>query len=188
MKTIAIFASGTGSNALNIIKYFESQEDVTFLILSNNKNAPILEKVAVLNIPTLVFNKQEFQNSKVLLFLQKHKTNLVVLAGFLWLIPFEILKVFPQKVVNIHPSLLPKFGGKGMFGKNVHKAVVAAKEGISGITIHYVNRKYDEGAIILQKSCKIEMSDTPEIVAQKVLKLEHRYFPITIEKILNDKY
>ena len=185
-KTIAIFASGTGSNALKIIESFKQGEHVNFVILSNKKDALVVESATKLNIPVLVFNREEFyKTNKVIHFLKEHTCNLIVLAGFLWLVPVNLVQAFPKKIINIHPALLPKYSGKGMYGINVHRAVVEAKEEISGMTIHYVNEMYDDGAIILQKSCKLDTYDSPEMVAQKVLKLEHKYYPKVVKKLIH---
>lgn len=186
MKRIAIFASGSGSNAQRITEYFEgSQEAEVSLILTNNPNAGVIARARKLNIPVLVFNKKIFYNTnKIVRLLKDHQTDLVVLAGFMMLIPEEMVKAFPDRIVNIHPALLPKYGGKGMYGHFVHEAVVAAGEKESGITIHYVNENYDEGAIIFQATCEVEPNDTPADVAAKIQKLEHKHFPVIVHQIL----
>jgi phosphoribosylglycinamide formyltransferase 1 len=185
-KNIAIFASGEGTNAQRIIDYFKSSDKITVaLVVSNKSTAPVLKRAENAKIPTLILSKETFyQSDQIVEELRSAKIDLIVLAGFLWMIPENLVKAFTNKIVNIHPALLPKFGGKGMFGMNVHKAVVSAKEKQSGISIHYVNEHYDEGKIISQHSCEINENDTPETVAEKIRKLEHEFFPRIIEKIL----
>lgn len=186
MTRIAIFASGSGSNAENIAHYFENNASVTVsLILTNNANAYVLERAKKLGIPAKIFSKDEFLKSdEILHFLVENNINLIILAGFLLKIPENLIKKFSNKIINIHPALLPKFGGKGMYGNHVHKAVVAAGETESGITIHYVNEHYDEGKIIFQAKCAIIDTDTPEDVATKIHKLEYEHFPKVIEELL----
>lgn len=186
MKRIAIFASGTGSNAEKIIQHFKNHPSVEVaLVISNRKNALVLEKAKAHSIKTQIVEKTAFYNtSSTISLLQAHNISLIVLAGFLWLIPDAMIKAFPKKIINIHPSLLPQFGGKGMYGMNVHQAVHESKVAKTGITIHFVNEKYDEGEIIFQKSIQIEESDTPKGIAQKVLRLEHQFFAPTIEGLL----
>ncbi len=185
-KKIAVFASGSGSNAENIYNYFKGNKTVEVsLILTNNPNAGVIERANRLNIPFYVFDKNTFINStQIVDELQKNNIDLVVLAGFLWLIPNNLLEAYPNKIVNIHPALLPKYGGKGMFGDNVHKAVVANSESETGITIHYVNQHYDEGEVIFQAKCKVLQSDSFEDVAAKIHALEYEHFPKIIEKVL----
>lgn len=189
-KVVAIFASGTGSNAIKIIEHLSvlySQNTIKFIILSNKKDAPILQKAQNLGIETLVFNRTEFYEQKTVVeFLQINGVDLVVLAGFLWLVPTNLIETYPQKIINIHPALLPKFGGKGMFGINIHKAVKEANEKTTGITIHYVNQHYDEGKIILQKQCEVYADDTPEMIAARVLQLEHQWFPKVVGDLLGE--
>ncbi|MEM1137593.1 MAG: phosphoribosylglycinamide formyltransferase [Bacteroidota bacterium] len=182
---IAILASGTGSNALKIISHFNHKKiKVNFSILSNRKEAPVLEKAKELGIPYMSFNKQTFIEENVVLdYLKERNIKLIVLAGFLWLLPKKYVDTFPKKIINIHPSLLPKYGGKGMYGIKVHEAVVRAKDNISGITIHYVDEAYDHGQHILQKTCVIHPKDSPEVVAKKVQILEHKYFPQVVESL-----
>lgn len=186
MKTkIAIFCSGSGSNAQKIIEYFKGHSDIEISVLMANKpDAYALERAQKFSIPTWVFNREEYKSGKVLEELKKRSIDWIILAGFLWLIPEDLVQNFPNKIINIHPALLPKFGGKGMYGMNVHSAVVANKEKESGITIHYVNKNYDEGNIIFQASCAVAPSDSPEEVAKKVQVLEHEHFPKVIEKII----
>jgi phosphoribosylglycinamide formyltransferase-1 len=182
---IALFASGTGSNALKIIEHFHTVPSVSFVVLSNKENAPVLPKVQALNIPTLTFNRKDFyENGKVKAFLAEQSVDFIVLAGFLWLMPTDIVQEYPNKIINIHPALLPKFGGKGMYGMKVHEAVQQAQETTTGITIHYVNEKYDEGEVILQATCAVAPTDTPEMIAKKVQALEHEHFPKVVEKLI----
>ncbi len=186
MKNIAIWASGTGSNALKIVEHLKKRNDIRFYLLCNKPNAAVLDKIKPYQIDNLVFDKEDlYENNKVLTFLKDRKIDLNVLAGFLWLMPTPIIEAFPKKIINIHPALLPKFGGKGMYGIKVHEAVRAANEIETGITIHYANEDYDEGEIIFQAKCRIEPTDTPEQIAKKVLLLEHLYFPLVIEQLVN---
>lgn len=187
MKRIAIFASGSGTNAENIIKFFQSSKTATVTrVLSNNEHAKVLERSKNLKINTFTFNKDLFFNSNNIVNLLKEEADYIVLAGFLWKIPDNIINAFPNKIVNIHPALLPKYGGKGMYGMHVHKAVKNNKESETGITIHYVNENYDEGAIIFQAKTDVENDDTPEDIAQKVHALEHKYFPKIIEELIRN--
>ncbi len=182
---IAIFCSGSGSNAQKIIEHFSGHKAIEISVLMANKpEAYALERAKNLNIPTWTFNREDYQSGKVLEELRKREIDWIILAGFLWLIPEDLVKNYPDKIINIHPALLPKFGGKGMYGMNVHSAVVANKEKESGITIHYVNKHYDEGNIIFQASCSVAPSDTPEEVAKKVQALEHEHFPRVIEELI----
>jgi phosphoribosylglycinamide formyltransferase 1 len=184
---IAIFASGTGSNAMKIIEYFKSKNLHEFIILSNKKDAPVLEKAQKLDIKTYLFGRKEFYDTEeVLNILEKEQVGFVVLAGFLWLIPLNLIQTFPNRIINLHPSLLPKYGGKGMFGQKVHEAVIAANEKESGITIHYVNEKYDEGQIIFQAKCAIESRETPNSLAEKIHALEHQHLPKILETLLEN--
>ena len=187
MTRIAIFASGSGSNAENIANYFSDNENVEVsLILTNKANAFVLERAKKLNIKSLVFNKSQFsETNEILQFLTENNIKMIVLAGFLLKIPQNLIEEFPNKIVNIHPALLPKFGGKGMSGDNVHRAVVENNEKESGITIHYVNENYDEGQIVFQAKCKISPTDTFEDVASKIHELEYEHFPKEIEKLLS---
>lgn len=186
MKKIAIFASGTGSNALKIIEHFSTISDAQVsLIISNNPTAPVLDIAKNHNIPSLVINRTGFYKTEdILANLATKAIDFIVLAGFMWLVPPYLVAAFPNKIINIHPALLPKFGGKGMYGMNVHKAVYAAKETETGITIHYVNEQYDEGNIIFQAKCSLEPSDTPDLIALKIRQLEHDNFPLVIEKLV----
>jgi len=186
MPQLAIFASGNGSNTQRIIEYFNENPAITIdLVLSNNADAYVLSRAANLGIPSAVFSRHTFyETSQVPEMLKANNIDFVILAGFLWLLPLNILSAYPGKIINIHPALLPKYGGKGMYGMKVHKAVIAANEPESGITIHYVDENYDEGRIIFQAKCQISQSDTPETLAQKVHQLEYRYYPEVIEKIV----
>ena len=186
MTRIAIFASGSGSNAERITTYFSDNKSVYIeLFLSNNPTAGIIERGRRLGIPTILFDKKTFSKTdKIVNLLQKQQIDIVILAGFLWLIPENLVKAFPNKIINIHPALLPNYGGKGMWGHFVHEAVVAARESESGITIHFVNEHYDEGKVIFQAKCEVLPTDTPDDVAKKVQTLEHIHFPVIIEKII----
>ncbi len=186
---IAIFASGSGTNAENIIKHFQDNKDIEVsLVLANNPNAFVLERAKKLSVPSFVFNKDDFYSSdKVLDILQRNNIDFLVLAGFLWLIPSSLIKAFSNRIINIHPALLPKYGGKGMFGDNVHKSVIAHNEQESGITIHYVNERYDEGETIFQAKCTVERNDTAESLANKIHALEYKYFPEVIEQVVKLK-
>ncbi len=187
MKRIAIFASGTGSNALKILEYFQSRNDVIVsCILTNNKHAPVLNIASTFNVETKIFDRNSFYNgNEILVYLQSREIDLIVLAGFLWLIPEALIEAFPNKIINIHPALLPSFGGKGMYGMHVHKAVKASGNKESGITIHFIDDKYDEGDILFQKSFEVEEDDTPEDIAHKIQALEHKYYPEIIDQVLN---
>jgi len=185
---IAILVSGTGTNAINIIEYFEknSVADVT-LVVSNKTDALAVEKAQNKGVKTIVFNNESFKkNGEVLDYLRSEYIDFIVLAGFLMKVPNDIIHAYPKKIVNLHPSLLPKFGGKGMYGTRVHRAVVEAQESESGISIHYVNEGYDEGAIIFQAKVSIEKKDSVEVLAQKIQQLEHRFFPKVIEQVISN--
>lgn len=185
MKKIVIFASGSGSNAENIVTYFSKDKNISFpCILSNKEEAFVKVRAEKLGVPFKYFTKEEWKNGDILRFLQEIEPDLIVLAGFLLRVPEEIISAFPEKIINIHPSLLPKHGGKGMYGMHVHEAVVANGDKESGITIHYVNENLDEGAIIFQTKCEVLPTDTPEDVAGKVHELEYKFFPEVIEKLI----
>ena len=186
MKRIVIFASGSGSNTENIIRYFEHNNAVKVtLVMSNNSKAKVLDRAKRLQISAFSFNRISFSKTEdVLNLLKATKPDLIVLAGFLWKFPENIIHTFPNKIINIHPALLPKYGGKGMYGKIVHEAVVKNKEAETGISIHYVNEKYDEGSIIFQAKCPVSSSDTPETLAGKIHKLEYEHFPRIIESVI----
>ncbi|MBE7177357.1 MAG: phosphoribosylglycinamide formyltransferase [Mucilaginibacter polytrichastri] len=185
-KRIAIFASGSGSNAQKIMEHFKksSQAEVA-IVLSNNPEAYVLQRADNFEIPTHVFDRTEFyQSERVVAILRKLQIDLIVLAGFLWLIPENLLAAYRNRIINIHPSLLPKFGGKGMYGDRVHKAVLEAGENESGITIHFVNAEYDEGEMIHQSRFRIDAGDDLEMVKFKVQQLEHHHFPRVIENLI----
>ncbi len=182
---IALLASGSGTNVENIYNYFKGNNQIKIsCILCNKPDAYVLKRAAGLSIDFLVFNREDFSNSDTILtYLESKNVNFIVLAGFLWLIPGWLTAKFPGRIINIHPALLPKYGGKGMYGDNVHKAVFENHETETGITVHMVNDKYDEGHIIFQKSVKIDSNDTPDSIACKVHELEYKYYPTIIEKI-----
>jgi len=189
MKRMVIFASGSGSNAENIITFFQNRDDASVvLVLTNNPYAKVLERCKKLNVSALSFNKIAFtETDTVLNILKDVQPDLIILAGFLWKFPENILREFPNKVINIHPALLPKYGGKGMYGMHVHEAVVLNRETETGITIHYVNEHYDEGTIIFQAKCIVNENDTAEDVADKIHYLEMIHFPEAVAKILNSQ-
>lgn len=190
MIRIAIFASGSGSNAENIIRYFIGNEQIEIsLILSNRKEAFVHERAKELGVPSFTFSKQEFDDAGLILeTLRQYNIGFIVLAGFLLKISQPILDAYPNRIINIHPALLPKYGGKGMYGDKVHKAVVEAGETQSGITIHYVNENYDEGNVIYQASCEVFAGDTPVDVARKVHELEYKHFPQVIESVVKNSF
>jgi phosphoribosylglycinamide formyltransferase 1 len=188
LKNIAIFASGSGSNAQKIIEYFKNNAEVSVkFILTNNPEAGVIERAKALDMPCYVFDRQAYKNGEVLEILKENDIDMVVLAGFLWLIPTQFIEAYPNKIINLHPSLLPKFGGKGMYGHHVHEAVIDAGEKESGITIHFVNEAYDKGAIIFQGKFIIEHNDSALDIAAKGQVLEHEYFPKIIEAVLFPK-
>lgn len=186
MKNISIFASGSGTNAENIIKYFSNTTTARVnLVLSNKPEAMVLKRAAALDIKTFVFDRHDFyETERVLEKLVGCNTDFIVLAGFLWLVPVNILEHFSGRIVNIHPALLPSYGGKGMYGDAVHKAVIDSGDTESGITIHYVDNNYDKGKIIFQAHCRIEKEDTPQTLASKVHQLEYLHFPRVIEELV----
>ncbi len=186
MKRIVIFASGSGTNAENLIRFFQNSDNASVIqVLTNNPHAKVLDRAKKLNVSALSFNRVALtKTNDVLNILRASKPDLIVLAGFLWKFPEFILNEFPNKVINVHPALLPKFGGKGMYGMHVHEAVVANNEAETGITIHYVNENYDEGAVIFQAKCSVEPSDTAEHVAAKIHELEMEHFPKVVDEIL----
>lgn len=187
MKNIAIFASGSGTNAENIIRYFINSENVNIsLIVTDNPSAFVLERARSLAIETAIFKKSDFRSEGIVLpYLENHGIDFIVLAGFLSMIPTDIIEAFPQAIVNIHPALLPRHGGKGMYGMRVHQAVIEAHEAESGITIHYINEHYDEGTVVFQSKCPVLSTDTPEDVARKVHELEYEHYPRVIERLVN---
>ena len=186
MKHIVIFASGSGSNAQQIAEYFSASNFArVIMIYSNRVDAYVLQRAYQMNIPTVVFGRTDFyDNSFVFEQLENLRPDLIVLAGFMWKIPEKIVHAFPKRIVNIHPALLPKYGGKGMYGSHVHRAVIENHEKESGISIHYVNENYDEGALIFQAACKVNDHDTAETLATKIHALEHKYYPTIIEQVL----
>ena len=186
MKNIAIIASGSGTNAENIIRYFAESTFVRIaIVLSNKLDAGVHERAKNFGIPSLTFPNSEFKEGTVVLKkLKDYDIDVVVLAGFLAMVSPTIINMYNNKIINIHPSLLPKFGGKGMYGHYVHEAVCAAKETKTGITIHYINERYDEGTVIFQAECPVSPTDTPKDVATKVHELEYKYYPYIIEKLL----
>lgn len=185
MKKIIIFASGSGTNAENIIKYFKEKELATVVaVFTNNPDAKVIERAHNFNVTTEVFSKTALYESEFFQKLTFFQPDLIVLAGFLLKLPESIVQAYPNKIINIHPALLPKYGGKGMYGMKVHRAVVENKESETGITIHYVNENYDEGNIIFQKKVLVSIMDTPEVVAEKIHELEQKYFPTVIEDFL----
>lgn len=187
MKRIVLFASGSGSNVENIIHHFQEDPGVAIsCVLSNNREAQVFERCSRLKVSALYFNRHSFYGSDCILeFLRSVDPDLIVLAGFLWKVPENLIRQFPGKIINIHPALLPKYGGKGMYGMHVHRSVKENKERETGITIHYVNENYDEGAIISQVKIALDDADTPESIAEKVHGLEYRHFPKVIQKILS---
>ncbi|MBP7809341.1 MAG: phosphoribosylglycinamide formyltransferase [Bacteroidia bacterium] len=187
MINAAIFASGEGTNAENIIKHFTNDPRIKIkLVITNRDDAGVVARAEKYKKNVQIIGKEALNNytDKIIEFLQTEKIDLIILAGFLLKIPEAFVKAFPNKIVNIHPALLPKFGGKGMYGMNVHKAVIENKETESGISIHFVNEEYDKGELILQAKCKVDTNDTPETLSQKIRELEHEYFPKAIEKLL----
>jgi phosphoribosylglycinamide formyltransferase-1 len=185
-KRIAIFASGSGSNAENIYNYFKGNSEIEIpLILTNNAEAKVIERATRLKIAIEIFDRNTFyKTTKIVDLLKNKQIDLVVLAGFLWLIPEQLVTAFPDKIINIHPALLPKYGGKGMYGDKVHEAIIANHEKESGITIHFVNEKYDEGNIIFQAKCEVLPTDNASDLANKIHALEYEHFPKVIEQVL----
>ena len=187
-KKIIIFASGSGSNAIKIYEYFKKTNQVSIAALyCNNPNAKVLERFKDFNIKTVLFSKKELDNTSFLNSLHNAAPNLIVLAGFLLRMPKNITSFFENKIINIHPALLPLYGGKGMYGQNIHKAVIENKEKTSGLTIHYVNEKYDDGAIIFQKKIDLDSQESPLSLSKKILKQEHMHYPAEIEKLLKNE-
>lgn len=188
MRNIAIFASGSGTNAENIIKYFSNSRIAkVILVLSNRHEAPVLKRAKAHNVEALFFEYSDFYSSgKVLDILVRNKVDYIILAGFLWLVPENILSLYEKRIVNIHPALLPRYGGKGMYGDKVHKAVISSGDKKSGITIHYVNKQYDEGDIIFQAVCPVEPGDTPESLASRIHALEYEHYPVVIERLISE--
>ncbi len=189
MIKLAIFASGNGTNAQRISEYFATSDTVKVdCIIYNRKDAYVAERAKRLNIPAHYFTRDDFYtNGRVLEYLKEHEIDWVILAGFLWLVPEEILKAFPNRIINIHPALLPKYGGKGMYGEHVHEAVIANHEKESGITIHIVDHQYDKGTTLFQAKCQLTDKDTPDTLAAKIHELEQTYFPVVIEKTVTNE-
>ena len=184
-KNIVVFASGSGSNAVKIYEYFSGLNNVNIASLyCNNPNAKVLERFKSFNIDTVLFSKNDLKSNTILNSLKNVNPDLIVLAGFLLKIPKDITNFFKNKIINIHPALLPLYGGKGMYGENIHKAVIKNKDKMSGLTIHYVNDKYDDGAIIFQKTIRIEPGETPLSLSKKILTEEHINYPVEIGKLL----
>ena len=186
MKKILLFASGTGSNVENIIQYFKNNPNIRIVgVFSNNPNATVLDKAKKYNVTSLIFNKEELSEGFVLDKISELKPDLIVLAGFLWKFPEHIIAEYPNKIINIHPALLPKYGGKGMYGTKVHQTVLNNQDKETGITIHYVNEHYDQGEFIFQQKINIEDCASAEEIAAKIHELEHKHFPEVIERLLN---
>ena len=185
MKKIVIFASGSGTNAENIIKYFaETKIGTVVAVFTNRSDAKVIERAQNYQVPAVVFSKDDLIESKILQKLNMFRPDLIVLAGFLLKFPQDIIEAYPDKIINIHPALLPKYGGKGMYGMNIHRTIVENKEKETGITIHFVNENYDEGNIIFQNKIVLNGDETPEQVAEKIHELEQEHFPQIIEKLL----
>lgn len=186
MKNIAIFASGSGTNAENLIRFFRTSPfGQVRVVFTNRSDAGVIDRAQSLEVESLVFSREQFYSTREILdLLIERNIDYIVLAGFLWLVPEYLLLPFENKIVNIHPALLPKYGGKGMYGSRVHKAVIEAGELESGITIHYVNQAYDEGDIIFQARCKIDLDESPDSLARKIHELEYEFFPTEVEDLL----
>ena len=184
---IAVFASGAGSNAQKIIEFFSGSQVSVALVVCNKPNAGVLEIAKKHHIATLLIEKEQFFKGNAYVDeLKEAGVNFIVLAGFLWKIPSALIRAFPHGLINIHPALLPKYGGKGMYGHHVHEAVIAAHEPESGCTVHVVTENYDEGPIVLQLRCPVESGDSPDTLAARVLELEHRAYPLAIKKVINE--
>jgi phosphoribosylglycinamide formyltransferase-1 len=185
---VAIFASGAGSNAQKLIDYFRQHSEIKIaLIVCNKPGAGVLTIAQKENIPSLLIEKEQFfRGNAYVEELKQHNVDFIVLAGFLWKVPVQLIKAYPHRIVNIHPALLPNYGGKGMYGRFVHEAVIAAKETKSGISIHYVDELYDHGQLIFQASCTIDAADTPDTLAQKIHALEHEHYPLIVEKVVHE--
>ncbi|MFO7923116.1 MAG: phosphoribosylglycinamide formyltransferase [Bacteroidales bacterium] len=186
MINIAVFASGSGTNFQALVDYFSGNKYIEIkLLLCNRPGAAVLSRAEKAGIDNYVFTRQELERStKVKDILKKYNIHFIVLAGFLLMIPKDIIKAWPDRIVNIHPALLPKYGGKGMYGMNVHEAVISSGDRFSGITIHMVNEEYDRGSIVSQHTCEVKEDDTPESLAGRIHKLEHHWYPRIIEKLL----
>lgn len=185
MKRIAVLASGSGTNAQRLIEHFRAHPTAqVVLVCCDQPQAGVLQRAWDLHVPSCLFSGKELRDGTLLRELQQQRIDLLVLAGFMRLIPPEMVRAFPDRIVNIHPALLPKYGGKGMYGHNVHEAVVAAKESESGITIHLVNERYDEGRILFQAKCPVLADDTPDSLAERIHSLEHAHYPQVLEKLI----
>jgi len=185
MKKIAILASGSGTNAEQLIGFFRTHPSARVVhVLCNKPGAGVIDRAKALNVPVMVFNREKFTSGEVLDWMREGEIDLVVLAGFLWLVPPAITEAFEGRIVNIHPALLPKYGGKGMYGKHVHEAVIASGDKESGITIHYVNDAYDEGDTIFQAICPVEPGDSADDLATRIHSLEHAHYPKVVEKLV----
>lgn len=189
IKNIVVFASGSGSNAIKIYEYFQKNQSVNIEALyCNKKSAPVIQKFQNIGIRTIVFEKDKLQDGGVLKTLLNLNPRLIILAGFLLKMPEEIISNFENRIINIHPALLPSYGGKGMYGINIHRSVVQNSELFSGLTIHYVNKDYDKGAIIFQEKVELSKNETAETLSKKILKLEYLHYPQIIEKLLKDEW
>lgn len=186
MTRIAVFASGSGSNAEKIIRYFQQHPAIRVCwVLTNNPNAGVIGRAKALDVPCHLFDRRQFrETTAVVEFLKSEKIDLVVLAGFLWLVPANLINAFHGRIINIHPALLPQFGGKGFYCEHVHRAVIESGQPISGITVHAVNEQFDSGDILFQAACHVDRSDNADQLAHKIHALEHRYFPVVIEKLI----
>lgn len=186
-KRISVFASGSGSNAQKFFEFFQDHPEIEIVsVFTNNKSAGVIERANRFNIPHHIYNRTFWDTGEVIIrVLKEEQADFIVLAGFMLLIPNDLVKAYPNRIFNIHPALLPKFGGQGMYGMNVHQAVKAAEETESGITIHFVNENYDEGQIIAQASCPINSLDTAEDIAKKVLRLEHENYPKVVGEVIH---
>lgn len=185
---IIIFASGSGSNAEQLVKHFHQSSDIRVsAIFSNKASAYVLERAKNLGVPAEVFTKSDFESESFLSTIARYDASYIILAGFLLKIPDYLIKAFPEKIINIHPSLLPKYGGKGMYGHHVHEAVISNGEAQSGITIHLVNEHYDEGRMLFQTTCQVEPGDSPDALAARIHVLEHQYFPSVVEAYIKEK-
>jgi phosphoribosylglycinamide formyltransferase-1 len=190
VQNIAIFASGSGTNAENLINFFKEKSSLANIVfvLTNNKNAGVINRCKKLAVPVFLMNNSNFEHPNALIqLLKKNEIDWIVLAGFLRKINPNLIEAFPNRIINIHPSLLPKYGGKGMYGHHVHEAVIAAGENESGISIHFVNQNYDEGAIVFQAKCAIEINENAETLAAKIHSLEQMHFPIVLEQLLQNE-
>ena len=189
IKNIVVFASGSGSNAIKIYEYFQKDKSVNIEALyCNKKSAPVIQKFQNFGIKTIIFEKNKLEDGGVLKSLLKLNPSLIILAGFLLKMPEEIIRNFKNRIINIHPALLPSYGGKGMYGIKIHRRVVENNELFSGLTIHYVNKEYDKGAIIFQEKVELSKNDSAETLSKKILKLEHLHYPKVIEKLLNEEW